>query len=67
MLLFRSRLWSNASDRWLYERTRRELARQEWKYTQNYAAAKTAEVEEIIAWEAAQDSPTLEVKGIETP
>jgi GrpB-like predicted nucleotidyltransferase (UPF0157 family) len=49
MLLFRDRLRSNASDRRLYERTKRELARRDWKYTQNYADAKTAVVEEILA------------------
>jgi GrpB-like predicted nucleotidyltransferase (UPF0157 family) len=49
MLLFRDRLQSNSADRELYERTKRELAGQKWKYVQNYADAKTAVVEEIIA------------------
>src|SRR3984893_14548592 len=49
MLLFRNWLRSNPADRQLYERTKRELARQDWKYTQNYADAKTAVVEEIVA------------------
>ena len=49
ILLFRDWLRSNASDRRLYERTKRELARKDWKYTQNYADAKTSVVEEIIA------------------
>jgi len=49
MLLFRDWLRSNASDRQLYERTKRELACKDWKYTQNYADAKTAVVEEILA------------------
>ena len=49
VLLFRDWLRSNASDRRLYERTKRELARKDWKYTQNYADAKTSVVEEIIA------------------
>jgi GrpB-like predicted nucleotidyltransferase (UPF0157 family) len=49
MLLFRNWLRSNTSDRELYERTKRELARKDWKYTQNYADAKTEVVEEIIA------------------
>src|SRR5438552_1931610 len=49
MLLFRNWLRSNASDRRLYERTKRELARGDWKYTQNYADAKTEVVEEILA------------------
>lgn len=49
VLVFRDWLRSNAADRQLYERTKRELARQEWKYMQNYADAKTAVVEEILA------------------
>ena len=49
MLLFRDWLRSNESDRRLYERTKRELARKDWKYTQNYADAKTGVVEEILA------------------
>lgn len=49
MLLLRDHLRRNESDRRLYERTKRELARKDWKYTQNYADAKTAVVEEIIA------------------
>jgi GrpB-like predicted nucleotidyltransferase (UPF0157 family) len=49
MLLFRDWLRSNTADRRLYERTKRELARLDWKYTQNYADAKTAVVEEILA------------------
>lgn len=48
LLLFRNWLRSNASDRRLYERTKRELASRKWKYTQNYADAKTAVVEEIL-------------------
>jgi GrpB-like predicted nucleotidyltransferase (UPF0157 family) len=49
MLLFRDWLRGNASDRQLYERTKRELARQNWKYTQNYADAKNDIVDEILA------------------
>jgi GrpB-like predicted nucleotidyltransferase (UPF0157 family) len=49
MLLFRDWLRDNSSDRQLYERTKREFARQDWKYTQNYADAKTTVVEEILA------------------
>ena len=48
MLLFRDWLRSNVADRQLYERTKRELARLDWKYTQNYADAKTTVVEEIM-------------------
>jgi GrpB-like predicted nucleotidyltransferase (UPF0157 family) len=49
MLLFRDWLRSNESDRHLYEHTKRELARNNWKYVQNYADAKTSVVEEILA------------------
>jgi GrpB-like predicted nucleotidyltransferase (UPF0157 family) len=49
MLLFRDWLRANASDRQLYERVKRELAQKQWKYTQNYADAKTEVVEEILA------------------
>lgn len=49
MLLFRDRLRTNQADRELYERKKRELARREWKYVQNYADAKTAVVERIIS------------------
>ena len=49
VLLFRNWLRSNASDRLLYERTKRDLASRDWKYMQNYADAKTAVVEEILA------------------
>jgi GrpB-like predicted nucleotidyltransferase (UPF0157 family) len=49
MLRFRDRLRSNISDRQLYEQTKRRLAEKEWKYTHNYADAKTEVVEEILA------------------
>jgi GrpB-like predicted nucleotidyltransferase (UPF0157 family) len=49
MLTFRDRLRANASDRELYARSKRALAQQDWKYTQNYADAKTAVIEEIIS------------------
>ena len=49
MLLFRDWVRRDPADRQLYERTKRELARQNWKYTQNYADAKTEVVEEILA------------------
>lgn len=49
MLLFRNWLRRNEADRRLYEQTKRELARKDWKYTQNYADAKTTVVEEILA------------------
>jgi GrpB-like predicted nucleotidyltransferase (UPF0157 family) len=49
MLLFRDWLRNHADDRLLYEETKRELAARTWKYTQNYADAKTKVVEEILA------------------
>jgi GrpB-like predicted nucleotidyltransferase (UPF0157 family) len=49
MLAFRDRLRTNEADRELYERTKRELARREWKYVQNYADAKAAVVAEIMS------------------
>ena len=49
MLVFRNWLRTNEADRELYARTKRELGAQEWKYLQNYADAKTAVVEEILA------------------
>jgi GrpB-like predicted nucleotidyltransferase (UPF0157 family) len=55
MLLFRDRLRENAADRALYERTKRELAEQKWEYGQNYADAKSAVVEEILARAGWQD------------
>jgi len=49
MLLFRNWLRCNAEDRQLYEHTKRNLARQSWKYVQNYADAKSGVVREILA------------------
>ena len=49
MLAFRDWLRSNAPDRELYARTKLELTQENWKYVQNYADAKTAVVEEILA------------------
>ncbi len=49
MLLFRDWLRGHEADRRLYERTKRDLASRNWKYTQNYADAKTTVVEEILA------------------
>jgi GrpB-like predicted nucleotidyltransferase (UPF0157 family) len=49
MLVFRDWLRSNAADRELYARTKRELAARDWKYMQQYADAKTAVVKEIMA------------------
>jgi GrpB-like predicted nucleotidyltransferase (UPF0157 family) len=49
MLTFRDWLRSHDADRDLYARTKLALAREVWKYAQNYADAKTAVVEEILA------------------
>jgi len=49
MRLFRDWLRSHAADRELYARSKRELAQRDWKYVQNYADAKTAIVQEILA------------------
>ena len=48
MILFRDWLRTNKADRELYGRAKRELAKKEWKYVQNYADAKTEVVEEIV-------------------
>jgi len=49
VLAFRDRLRADQADRARYERAKRELAERDWKYVQNYADAKTAVIEEIIA------------------
>jgi len=49
VLAFRDRLRADHADRARYERAKRELAERDWKYVQNYADAKTAVIEEIIA------------------
>ncbi len=48
MLLFRDWLRKHADDRLLYEKTKRDLATRTWKYTQNYADAKTEVIHEIM-------------------
>ena len=49
MLRLRDHLRAHDADRALYERTKRELAGKEWKYVQNYADAKGAVLQEILA------------------
>ena len=49
MLAFRDWLRTHEDDRALYLNTKRELATREWKYVQNYADAKSAVVQEILA------------------
>jgi GrpB-like predicted nucleotidyltransferase (UPF0157 family) len=57
-LLFRDWLRHDASDRRLYEDTKRELARQEWDATNDYSDAKGTVVAEILTraqrWAASQ-------------
>jgi GrpB-like predicted nucleotidyltransferase (UPF0157 family) len=48
MLRFRDHLREDVADRELYAQTKRELARREWTYVQQYADAKTEVVEEIL-------------------
>ncbi len=48
-LIFRDWLRGNEADRELYARTKRELAKRDWQYTQNYADAKTDVIAEILA------------------
>jgi GrpB-like predicted nucleotidyltransferase (UPF0157 family) len=48
MLRFRDHLRRDATDRALYERTKRDLARRTWRHVQHYADAKTGVVEEIL-------------------
>jgi GrpB-like predicted nucleotidyltransferase (UPF0157 family) len=49
MLRFRDWLREHAADRELYAERKRELAVRDWKYMQQYADAKTAVVQEIMA------------------
>lgn len=49
MLRFRDWLRAHDDDRRLYEATKRELAGRTWTYVQDYADAKTAVVEAILA------------------
>jgi GrpB-like predicted nucleotidyltransferase (UPF0157 family) len=60
MLMFRDWLRANKSDRELYAQSKRMLAEQNWKYTQNYADAKTAVINEIM-------SRALQSRRRETP
>jgi GrpB-like predicted nucleotidyltransferase (UPF0157 family) len=49
VLMFRDRLRSHDDERRLYEGAKRDLAKQRWRYVQNYADAKTAVIEGIIS------------------
>lgn len=54
MLRFRDWLRAHPDDRACYQQAKRRLAAQTWKYTQNYADAKSKVVEEILARAFAQ-------------
>jgi GrpB-like predicted nucleotidyltransferase (UPF0157 family) len=49
MIRFRDHLRADASDRALYESTKRELAARDWTYMQQYADAKSEVVSAIMA------------------
>ena len=49
MILFRDRLRVHPTDRDEYLAAKRELAALDWEYVQQYADAKTAVIESIIA------------------
>jgi GrpB-like predicted nucleotidyltransferase (UPF0157 family) len=49
MVLFRDWLRGSAADRELYADVKRHLAKRDWKYTQQYADAKTEIVREIMS------------------
>jgi GrpB-like predicted nucleotidyltransferase (UPF0157 family) len=55
MVRFRDHLRDDAADRDLYARTKRDLAARNWKYTQQYADAKTEVVGEIMNRAALRD------------
>ena len=49
MVTFRDWLRANEDDRELYACTKRRLAQQHWKHTQNYADAKTDVIHQILS------------------
>jgi GrpB-like predicted nucleotidyltransferase (UPF0157 family) len=49
MVRFRDHLRTDAADRDLYARAKRELAARDWKYMQQYADAKSEVVGEIMS------------------
>jgi GrpB-like predicted nucleotidyltransferase (UPF0157 family) len=56
MIVFRDRLLADEEDRERYAATKRDLAARTWRYTQHYADAKSAVVEEILARTGAPSS-----------
>ena len=57
-LVFRDRLRANVDDRRRYEQTKRELAEQDWADMNDYAAAKTQTIEEILAAALTANKPS---------
>jgi GrpB-like predicted nucleotidyltransferase (UPF0157 family) len=49
MIRFRNHLRRNPIDRKLYDAAKRELAKRDWEFIQNYADAKTEVIEQIMA------------------
>lgn len=66
MLLFRDRLRADPAERRRYEDTKRELAARSWAYVQDYADAKSAVVESILA-RAADTPPKAGPSGSDRP
>jgi GrpB-like predicted nucleotidyltransferase (UPF0157 family) len=63
MLTFRDRLRADTADRDLYARTKLALAREQWADVQNYADAKTAVIEEILARAGTQGAPIVRTRS----
>jgi GrpB-like predicted nucleotidyltransferase (UPF0157 family) len=49
MIRFRDHLRRNEGDRRFYNLAKRELAKRNWEFIQNYADAKTEVIEQIMA------------------
>lgn len=62
MLMFRDWLRTHDADRARYEAAKRDLARRTWRHVQDYADAKTAVVESILA-AAGAPGPREPTKG----
>jgi len=59
MLLFRDWLRGHPADRELYARSKLALAEKDWKFVQNYADAKTAVIDEIVARALQEPAKTM--------
>jgi GrpB-like predicted nucleotidyltransferase (UPF0157 family) len=57
MLAFRDRLRAEPAERDRYATVKRELAARHWRHVQNYADAKTAVVDEIMARAGGPEAP----------